>query len=249
MFDKPILFYSEYCIHSTNFLNTLMKTPEFYNNFVRINIDADISTKRRPDIFYNIQRELNIKIVEVPTIITPGPEYVLTGADAFSWLEQELQSYKDKDDIQGFNSIEMGSFSDSYSTYGSSDLYDAKEQTFKFIGKQDQRIETPPETASVSKGDFEKKYQERESFDNIHYNTKSNTTKQPNFQQQNSQPNFQQPNFQQPNFQQPNFQQPNFQQPNFQQPNFGNNGKSNVSEKQRDLDAKYHQLLAERGNL
>ena len=236
MFDKPILFYSEYCIHSTNFLNTLMKTPEFYNNFVRINIDADISTKRRPDIFYNIQRELNIKIVEVPTIITPGPEYVLTGADAFSWLEQELQSYKDKDDIQGFNSIEMGSFSDSYSTYGSSDLYDAKEQTFKFIGKQDQRIETPPETASVSKGDFEKKYQERESFDNIHYNTKSNTTKKSNFQQQR---NSQQPNFQQQN------SQPNFQQ----QPNFGNNGKSNVSEKQKDLDAKYHQLLAERGNL
>jgi len=224
-----------------------MKTPEFYNNFVRINIDADISTKRRPDIFYNIQRELNIKIVEVPTIITPGPEYVLTGADAFSWLEQELQSYKDKDDIQGFNSIEMGSFSDSYSTYGSSDLYDAKEQTFKFIGKQDQRIETPPETASVSKGDFEKKYQERESFDNIHYNTKSNTTKKSNFQQQR---NSQQPNFQQQrNSQQPNFQQQN-SQPNFQQqPNFGNNGKSNVSEKQKDLDAKYHQLLAERGNL
>ena len=108
MFDKPILFYSEYCIHSTNFLNTLMKTPEFYNNFVRINIDADISTKRRPDIFYNIQRELNIKIVEVPTIITPGPEYVLTGADAFSWLEKEYQSNKAKDDIKGFNFIEMG---------------------------------------------------------------------------------------------------------------------------------------------
>lgn len=240
MFDKPILFYSEYCIHSTNLLNALMKTPELYNIFVRINIDNDISTKRRPDIFYNIQRELNIKIVEVPTIITPGPEYVLAGADAFDWIEQQIQSYKgnSNESIQGFNSIEMGSFSDSYSTYGSTDLYDAKEQTFKFIGKQDDKIETPPETASVSKGDFEKKYQERETFDNIHYNTKSNknTTRQPNFQQQNSQPNFQQQNFQQQNF-----------QPNFQQQNF--NGKSNVSEKQKDLDSKYHQLLAERGSL
>jgi hypothetical protein len=229
-----------------------MKKPELYNIFVRINIDTDISTKRRPDIFYNIQRELNIKIVEVPTIITPGPEYVLAGADAFDWLEQQIQSHKSNtnESIQGFNSIEMGSFSDSYSTYGSTDLYDAKEQTFKFIGKQDDKIETPPETASVSKGDFEKKYQERESFDNVHYNTKSNKniTKQPNSQQQNHQPNFQQQNHQ-PNFQQPNFQQPNFQQPNFQQPNFGNNGKSNISEKQKDLDAKYHQLLADRGNL
>ena len=244
MFDKPILFYSDYCIHSTNLLNTLMKTPELYNVFVRINIDTDISTKKRPDVFYNIQRELNIKIVEVPTIITPGPEYVLAGANAFDWLEEQIQSQKGEDDIKGFNSIEMGSFSDSYSTYGSTDLYDAKEQTFKFIGKQDDRIETPPETASVSKGDFEKKYQERESFDNVHYNTKSNknTTKQPNFQQQNSQPNFQQQNSQ------PNFQKQN-SQPNFQQQTFGNNGKSNVSEKQKDLDSKYHQMLAERGNL
>jgi len=235
MFDRPILFYSEYCIHSTNFLNTLMKTPELYNIFIRVNIDADISTKQRPDIFYNIQRELNIKIAEVPTIITPGPEYVLTGVDAFDWLEKEIQSHKGDPDesIQGFNSIEMGSFSDSYSTYGSSDLYDAKEQSFKFIGKQDDKIDTPPETSSVSKGDFEKKYQERESFDNIHYNTKSNK-------------NIKKQNDQQPNFQKPNHQQPNHQQPNFQQPNF-NNGKSNISEKQKDLDAKYHQMLADRG--
>ena len=203
MFDKPILFYSEYCIHSTNFLNTLMKTPEFYNNFVRINIDADISTKRRPDIFYNIQRELNIKIVEVPTIITPGPEYVLTGADAFSWLEQELQSYKDKDDIQGFNSIEMGSFSDSYSLYGSTDLNNARDQCFQFVNKPGQSIETPEETSSVSKDSLSHKQKERESFDNI---------------------------------------QAMSQKPN----QFVNKMQSKMSDKQKDIESKYQQMMFER---
>lgn len=171
MFDRPILFYSEYCIHSTNFITALMKNQELYEDFIRISIDVDVNTRQRPKIFYDIQSELNIKITEVPTVITPGPEYILTGADAFDWLEFQMNKIKEKSkDVEGFNSMEMGSFSDSYSTYGSSDLYDAKEQTFKFIGKTDDRIETPPETSSsVSKDDYARKQQERETFDNVNY--------------------------------------------------------------------------------
>ena len=145
MYDRPILFYSEYCIHSKNFLNALMKHQELFDLFIRINIDVDITTKQRPNVFYNIQRELGIKIKEIPTIITPGPENILTGADAFDWLDFQTKSLS-KESVEGFNCIEMGSFSDSYSTYGSSDLNDAKQQTFKFIGKNDDKIETPPET-------------------------------------------------------------------------------------------------------
>jgi len=175
MFDRPILFYSEYCIHSKNFLNALMKHQELFDLFIRINIDVDITTKQRPNVFYNIQRELGIKIKEIPTIITPGPENILTGADAFDWLDFQTKSLS-KESVEGFNCIEMGSFSDSYSTYGSSDLNDAKQQTFKFIGKNDDKIETPPETASsISKDDYSRKQQERETFDNVHYNTKQNT--------------------------------------------------------------------------
>lgn len=176
MFDRPILFYSEYCIHSTNFINTLMKHQELYESFIRISIDVDTNTRQRPKVFYDIQNELNIKIAEVPTVITPGPEYILAGADAFDWLEFQMNKLKETSkDIEGFNSMEMGSFSDSYSTYGSSDLYDAKEQTFKFIGKQDDKIETPPETSSgVSKDDYSRKQQERETFDNVNYSKPSN---------------------------------------------------------------------------
>lgn len=181
MFDRPILFYSEYCIHSTNFINALMKNQDLYEDFIRISIDVDVNTRQRPKIFYDIQSELNIKIAEVPTVITPGPEYILTGADAFDWLEFQMNKIKEKSkDVEGFNSMEMGSFSDSYSTYGSSDLYDAKEQTFKFIGKSDDRIETPPETSSsVSKDDFARKQHERETFDNVNY-SKPNQSNQSN---------------------------------------------------------------------
>lgn len=179
MFDRPILFFSEYCIHSTNFINALMKHPDFFNEFVRICIDVDPQTKQRPQIFYQIQQQLDIKITEVPTLITPGPEYVLAGSDAFDWLNLQLGNSKNESDsLQGFNPIEMGSFSDSYSTYGSSDLYDAREQTFKFIGKPDERIETPPETSNVSKDDYARKQQERETFDNVQNTQPKFTNKQ-----------------------------------------------------------------------
>jgi hypothetical protein len=165
-----------------------MKHPDLYQEFIRISIDVDPSTKRRPNIFYDIQKELNIKISEVPTIITPGPEYILPGADAFDWLEQ-ITSSKKEESLQGFNPIEMGSFSDSYSTYGSSDLYDAREQTFKFIGKPDEKIETPPETSSVSKDEFSRKQQERETFDNV--NSKPKFSKQSFNPMMNERPGFQ----------------------------------------------------------
>lgn len=146
MFERPILFYSDYCVHSKNFINILVKNQDIYKDFIRINIDVDPDTKTRPEILYNIQKQLNANITEVPTVITPGPEYILVGADAFSWLENIVNKTNNTESVSGFNSMEMGSFSDSYSTYGSSDLYDAKEQTFKFINKPEHRIETPPES-------------------------------------------------------------------------------------------------------
>jgi hypothetical protein len=192
-----------------------MKHHELFDAFIRINIDADKSTKKRPSIFYDIQRELNIKILEVPTIITPGPEYVLPGADAFDWLEQITA--KKETSLQGFNPIEMGSFSDSYSTYGSSDLYDAREQSFKFIGKADEKIETPPETSSVSKDDYARKQQERETFDNVNSKPKFGSNKESFNPMINNQSNFPNP-------------------------------RGNISEKQKDFDSKFQQMMAEREN-
>jgi hypothetical protein len=206
IFDNPVLFYSEYCVHSTNFIKILMKHPDAYNTITRICIDVEPQTKKRPKIFYDIQSELDIKVIEVPSIITPGPEYLLAGSDAFDWLESYLKDQTKQDEVlEGFNPIEMGSFSDSYSTYGSSDLYDAKEQTFKFISKPDEKIETPPETSNVSKDDYARKQHERETFDNV---------APPNYKGKNN--------------------------------GFASMKKSDVSEKQKDIDKRYQQMMAER---
>ena len=207
MFDRPILFYSDYCIHSTNFLKMLSKNQELFDVFIRINIDADPNTKTRPQIFYEIQRVLNYKIEEIPTLITPGPEKVLTGVGAFEWLEFQMnECKKESDDLQGFNPIEMGSFSDSYSTYGSSDLNDARDQCFQFINKPEQKINTPEETSAISKDDYSNKQKERETFDN----TLPSLDKR-----QDNQPKY---------------------------------NKGNVTDKQKDIENKYQQMMADRQN-
>lgn len=168
MFDRPILFYSNYCIHSTNYINALVKHPEIFESFIRINIDIDPETKSRPAAFYEIQSMLNCKIAEIPTIVVSNGEYVLTGVEAFKWLEHQISSTEENKELIPFNPIEMGSFSDSYASYGSNDLNDAKEQTFKFIGKEEEKINTPQETSgNVSKDDLANKQHERESFTNM----------------------------------------------------------------------------------
>lgn len=171
MFDRPVLIYSDYCIHSTNFINGLMKHPEVYEIFIRVNIDIDPATRQRPDIFYQIQNVLQYKIQEVPTVILPNAEHILTGVEAFKWLEYQLSEQNKSVELTPFNPVEMGSFSDSYSTYGSNNNNeDAKEQTFKFINKPDEPINTPKEDSSVvSKDAYSKKQQERECFDNTYF--------------------------------------------------------------------------------
>jgi hypothetical protein len=174
MFERPILIYSDYCIHSTNFINGLMKNPEIFDIFIRVNIDIDPNTRQRPEAFYQIQNVLQHKIAEVPTIIIDNGNGILSGVEAFQWLEYQLNR-ETAEELTPFNPVEMGSFSDSYSTYGSDNPNDAREQTFKFINKPDQKINTPQEDSnSVSQDAYSKKQQERENFDNIQGNGNGN---------------------------------------------------------------------------
>lgn len=213
MFERPILFYSEYCIHSTNFINVLIKHQELCDAFVKVNIDVDLKSKKRPEIFYNVQNALNYKIVEVPTIILSGGEYVLTGVEAFKWLEAQIIE-ENVEELTGFNPVEMGSFSDSYSSYGNIGLNDdVREQCFKFIGKPDIKINTPEETGgNISSEEYNLKQRERENF-NV---SKSNDPiKSP---------------------------QINLDRTLFtNRENFGN-----TSQKQKELDTRYQQMLADR---
>jgi hypothetical protein len=133
--DKPLLMYSEHCPHSRNFRQILLQN-KLYDSFYTMNIDVKLDTRRRPDGFYQIQQNLNIKISKVPTIITPKGEYVLSDADAFKWLDHQINLLKKNNQdntIKPFSLNEMSSKSDSYAPVKSTDISDdAAEQNFKF---------------------------------------------------------------------------------------------------------------------
>lgn len=174
MLEQPVIIYSEYCAHSTNFLNVLLKHPQLDDNFVKINIDIDPKTRQRPAIFYDLQYKLNHPITEVPTIIVEGGEYILSGEEAFKWLDYTIQkAMKEVEkELCPFNPNEMGAFSDCYSQFGSNSMHDATEQSFKFIHKEDERINTPQEDGAATQDDYNKKQKERE----LNFNTQRNTT-------------------------------------------------------------------------
>lgn len=217
MFERPILFYSNYCIHSTNFINSLIKHLEIYESFIRINIDVDPETKSRPKAFYEIQSVLNIKISEIPTIIVDKGQYVLTGKEAFKWLKHQVEKIEAEKELTPFNPIEMGSFSDSYSNYGSNDINDATQQSFKFLNKQDEKINTPQETSDkISKEEYTRRQSERENFINILPQNPKNQTPQ------------------------------QIQQKQFNKSYTSNKRGGKMSEKQKDFDQKYQQMLMER---
>jgi hypothetical protein len=242
-----------------------MKYPELFDSFIRMNIDVDPKTKQRPKSFYQIQQMLDIKITKVPTLITPNAQYILSDVEAFKWLEYQIKLLTDTSgELQAFNPNEMASFSDNYATYGSTDLCDAKEQSFKFYkeGKltDDNYLNTnkgwDPNTnktngflndleSSTPKMDFASKKNEREYFDNIRgkqsKQEKGNFNIKDQYIQNNQTSAFAQ---RRENF---SNQRSNI---NFTDANFGLSGQFNsnhkVSEKSKELDSKLQQLMNDR---
>lgn len=180
MFDKPVLLFSEYCNYSLQFLETLYQYENLYNNFIRINIDVNKQTRKRPNIFYQIQDVLQYKITEVPTVIVEQGQYVLSGTEAFKWLDYEINQMnsdgntnsnpntnENQDEtLEAFNPVEMFSFSDSYAKLGSNDMNDASSQSFQFVGMDEQRIMTPQENSErkPNDNDYQRLEKEREAL-------------------------------------------------------------------------------------
>ena len=194
-----------------------MKHLEIYESFIRINIDVDPETKKRPQPFYEIQTMLNIKISEIPTIIVDNGNYVLTGKEAFKWLKHQVDKIEAERELIPFNPVEMGSFSDTYSNYGSNDMNNAREQSFKFLNNTDEKINTPPESSDkISKDDYAKRQSERENFSNIiPQNQRVSTPQQ-------------------------------IQQKQFNKSYTSNKRGGKMSEKQKDFDQRYQQMMMER---
>jgi hypothetical protein len=273
MFEKPIVIYSDYCVYSKNFIQTLMKYSELYDSFIRMNIDVDASTKKRPKAFYQIQEVLDIKITKVPTLITPNAQYVLSDVDAFKWLEYQVKILTDtSDELQPFNPNEMISFSDNYANFGSTNLCDAKEQSFKFFNSEKGAIKLTddnflntsktwdPQQSGKTNGflndlekstpdvDFNSKQSERQYFDKMrggdNGNEKMNMRDQYIQENNNNSSSF---NTQQ---RQNIPQQKMNGNINFTDPNFGLSGQlgnsNGMSGKGKEMDMKLQKLMEDR---
>lgn len=222
-FSKNVLLYSNYCGYSQKFYKELENDKNLFSTFEFISVDVNPSTKKRNPLFFEIQKALGMKIQEVPTIIVENGQYMLSGKEAFKWLEytfqqqegqgQQGQSQQIPAELQGYNCLEMGSFSDQYSKFGSNQMNDATDQIFKFITKEDEPIYTPQEESDLTSDALERKQQERESFVNIPRKPVQSVNK---IIPMSSSPS-----------------------------SFG----SNTSSKQKDLDKRYQDLLSERDSM
>lgn len=165
MFERPIVIYSNYCTYSQSFMQALSESPDIFEAFIRLCIDVDINTGKRPDIFFIIQEQLQKRITKVPTIIINGGNVVLSGSEAFSWLNSVLTQNKNTPkEPDAFAPNEMVGLSDSYSKFGSNDMNDATEKSFVFLNRQTESIPTPEDDhVKITQQDYQKIQNERDS--------------------------------------------------------------------------------------
>lgn len=223
MFDRPIVIYSNYCTFSQSFMQALSEVPEIFEAFIRLCIDVDVNTGKRPDIFFIIQEQLQQKITKVPTVILNGGNLILSGSEAFSWLKSVLTSQAQKPrEPDAFAPNEMVGLSDSYSKFGSNDMNDATEKSFVFLNRQLENIPTPEDDhVKITQQDYQRMQDERDSV---------------GVTQQQQQPN--------------SFPvRPQMHQQMQRQREVFHSGHNNSQKKGKNLDSKLEQLIMERNNL
>lgn len=131
------LYYSDFCVHSKKFLQQLVKTP-LYEKFEKINVSE--GTHMIPPY-----------VRKVPTIEVPGAERPLVGEEVFGWLDKiSEQTVGTSNEIKPFMPNEMGSdIGNNYSYLDVEDVEQPMEHSFAFVGREDTKINTPPEEEFV----------------------------------------------------------------------------------------------------
>lgn len=153
MSNNHILFFSNYCNHSKEFIERLYKSG-LYDKFTRICVD---------DNKYKIPPQIQ----SVPAVIVPDYDYPLEGEDAFNWIEQLSQNNSQTSGIEAYDCMNMSGFSDSFCSLTNDTPLD---HAFSFIGRGEFSIQTPEEDnggggmngnggrGNMEKSDLEKNY-------------------------------------------------------------------------------------------
>lgn len=92
MFKNPIVLCSSFCEHSRALVEKMKTTKEHFKDVVFIKIDMDVTTRKRPQAFYDLQNVFEWNIKTVPTVITNEGKSLLSGRDAFEWVDETVQT-------------------------------------------------------------------------------------------------------------------------------------------------------------
>ncbi len=150
-FEKPIIVYSTYCNYSMQLLEKLSNEyKKIYDKLVRMNIDVNPNTGKRPKIFIDIQTMINYNIDRVPSLILEDGT-VLTDTHIQNWID--IQNSNEIPAISGFDSFTENN---NFSTIGNGNL-----QSDVFKSKMEKFSEKKIDMDSK----FEKMMEERKMLD------------------------------------------------------------------------------------
>jgi hypothetical protein len=92
MTENPILLYSTDCKYSNSFLDLLHENKTLYNSFIKVNINKNKKTNERSRIYINLIKEFPQYIKSVPCIVLNNKTVILSGNEAFAWLNYTLDN-------------------------------------------------------------------------------------------------------------------------------------------------------------
>lgn len=127
-----LLFYSNKCLHSKEFLTILSKDVELNKKFVKINIDNK-SIKIPP----------YVKAVPSAIITTNGQPELLVGSSIFKWYNDTHKKTVQEQGILDWDPMAMSGYSDGFSYIGNES--NVQKKSFEFISDNNSSIYTPDE--------------------------------------------------------------------------------------------------------
>ena len=136
MSDDYLLFYSNKCLHSKDFLTILSKDIKLNQKFTKINIDNK-SIKLPP----------YVKAVPSAIITVNGQPQLLVGTAIFKWYaethKKAPEQQQQQNAILDWDPMAMTGYSDGFSYIDNSN--DPQKKSFAFLGGNDGSIYTPDE--------------------------------------------------------------------------------------------------------
>lgn len=121
--DEYLLFYSNKCLHSKEFLTILTKDVQLNKKFTKVNIDNK-----------NIKLPPYIKAVPSAIITINGNPQLLVGSSIFKWYNETHKQTIQQQEILDWDPTTMTGYSDGFSYLDNGN--DAHKKSFAFLNER-----------------------------------------------------------------------------------------------------------------